>query len=260
VHNLPNSDKSSRLYSHKRQYLEIAMYAFLIFMMVSSHLIVLGGFLHNRKEVTIFATLGASLFFSVLIVYLPPENDASKSDKIVKTECFYEHVHETFLVVFFVFVGQIALTAFLVYFVVYQDDNYDFPTEGNGRLDTQQWIRLFLALSVDYVRFREFKGGFRPLRIAPMIHNGDSEENIILKKVDSAYHYFTQPTKMDLYLRAAMRSFGEVWIPLFILIISPVLLTFTQSPIDVLLNILGLTFIGVLDNSFGTAEYRLIKK
>jgi len=265
AHNIPKKGESKLgLYSPRRQYLEVGMYTFLILMMISSHIIVLGGFLCNSRTESVFATLGASVFFSYVIVNLPKEKHASSSDEnvIIKTECFYEHIHETFLVVFFVFIGQVSLTAYLVFFVVTnQEDVYDFPDDDEiGVLDRKNIVNLFLAISVDYVRYREFKSGFVPLRISPMLHDGFSEEKIVLKKVDSSFHYFIQPTQVNLYMRAVMRTISEVVIPLFILIIAPVVLTFTKKPIDVLLNILGLTFIGLLDHSFGVAEYRIIKK
>lgn len=256
VFGLPSEgSKGNIAFNQQRQLLEVMKSFFLILSIVSVHFIVLAGFLADRIKETTLGTLGFAFVFSIYLIYFPlvqlPPTD------VIKANCFYEHVHETFIVTFFVFVGQGALMAFLVSFVIESPNSvYTFKE----KLDTTNVWHLLIAISVDYVRYIEFKDGFGPSSLTSVIQAHSSTGKIILRKDGSEYHYFVQPSKLDIRIRTFMRFIGELVIPLFIFIIAPVLLTFTESPIDVLLNILGLTLIGLIDNSFGTAVYQVIDK
>jgi len=252
VFNLPSDGSDSSLYDKKRQRLEMAKSFFLIMTIVSVHFIVLAGFLAGKRKLTTFSTLAFAFIIALLLVHFPlfppPQTD------MIKTDCFYEHVDETFIVVFFVFLGQAVLVSFLIYFVVWNvNDVYHFKTQ----LDANGVLHLIVAISVDYVRLKEFSDGFAPSALKSIL---SSSGKLILKKDDSEYHFFVQPTNLDIRIRAFMRHIGQLVIPIFIFIIAPVLLTFTESAVDVLLNILALTFIGTLDNSFGTVEYQITDK
>jgi len=258
VHNLPSSNDEciNQEYDSRRHMYELASSGFLITGSISCHFIVLAGFLVDKRMETMFATLGFSGVIGYLLLHSPLFYGLTNTNNsIVRTECFYEHVHETFIVVCFVFIGQSVLLAFLVYFVIAnKDDVYDFQ----DTLDRTMIIHLIVAISVDYVRFNEVTVGLRPSRLSLMMDDDTSNGKLVLKEKESNYYYFIKPSNLEMRIRMGMHFMYEVTIPIFIFLIAPVLLTFTKSPIDVLLNILGLTFIALMDNSMGPAKYRII--
>lgn len=202
----------------------------------------------------------------------PPQLD-SEDGWGAATTTKYMRMDDTLPDLAVLFVCQLALMTMIIteLYNWYDDDGaaYDKQLED---MEPRNWFFFIISVLLQNEQYEELFGeegsnwrvfwelvscdNAGETRVLEVFRAGNGLENHVDEK-SKWEEPERKKSRVDLFVRCVMMTFGEFICPMFMLVWSPVLLTFSETSLDFVLNALAFAFIGTIDNKQTEIRIRL---